>query len=410
VQNLLHDKKISRLFELSRQRKIEIFCNKAIDQLKSKSLKTFSKQWMLTVVLIIRYRFLSIIKSLLKKVKNKLNSILNNKKNIAVSEFRIYVLMYHKIDNTFLDPWNLNVTKENFESHLQLFNQTNTVINTNDLVEYLRGSKILNKDQIYITFDDGYEDNALIAAPLLEQYQIPATLFITNHSLVDQPVFFWWDILEIIFLHQLIIPSVLNIIINEQNVIFNFDKEANLEYIDIETLIWKGKETYNKRTEAYFKIWKLLIGLTPTEQYNIIEQLKTWSEVDLSIYNNYKVMNQTMLINLKKNEFIEIGGHTKSHVSLSQVEKTLQEEEIIYNKMELEKLLQKELRVFAYPYGRTSLDASKIISESKYAAAFTCVPHPITSELDKTMLGRFQVNNYGKNDLIELLSKTLFHY
>lgn len=117
-----------------------------------------------------------------------------------------------------------------------------------------------------------------------------------------------------------------------------------------------------------------------------------------------------MLLNLKENEYIEIGGHTKSHVSLSQVEKSLQEEEIITNKQDLEKILQRELRVFAYPYGRTSLDANKIITECNYAAAFTCVPQPISSKFDKTMLGRFQVNNYGKNDLIDLLSKTGFNW
>jgi glycosyltransferase involved in cell wall biosynthesis/peptidoglycan/xylan/chitin deacetylase (PgdA/CDA1 family) len=411
VSSQLFDTKIKRIYTLSREIKIEIFCNKAKVQLLNNTLKIFSSQWIFTLGLILRYRFKSTIKSILKKIKYKLVSILSLKAsgNSQVNNsFGIYVLMYHKIDNPALDPWNLSVSKDNFEAHLKLLQQTKAVINTSELLYFLNENKQLTKNHIYITFDDGYEDNALVAAPLLEKYQIPATFFITNHSLTDNPTFFWWDMLEIIFLHQLTIPSILKIIINQEEVFFNFEEESTLEYIDIETLIWKGKDTYNKRTEAYFTIWKLLIGLTPAEQYNIIEQLKTWSQVDLSIYNSYKIMDLSMLQNLKNNPYIEIGGHTKSHVSLSQVDKNLQEVEIRNNKIELENILQRNLHVFAYPYGRTSSDANRIISENKYAGAFTCVPKPVNYFFDKTMLGRFQVLNYGTNDLIEMLRKAGF--
>ena len=412
VKSQLSDKKIERIYKLSRERKIEIFCNKAKDQILSNSLKIFSKQWFLTIGLVLRYRFNSTLKSILKKIKSQIFAILsleNAKTKKFKKNYGIYVLMYHKIDNPTLDPWNLSVSPDNFEAHLKFLKQANVVINTSDLLNYLNKNKPLTKDIIYITFDDGYEDNALIAAPLLEKYQIPATFFITNHTLADKPNLFWWDILEIIFLHQLTLPVILNLKINQQELVYNFESESDIPYIDIETLIWKGKETFNKRTEAYFTIWKLLIGLTPTEQYDIIEYLKIWSKVDLSIYHSYKIMNQTMLENLKMNPYIEIGGHTKNHVSLSQVDKNLQEIEIRNNKIDLEKILQRSIHFFAYPYGRTSSDANKIIIDSHYSGGFTCVPRPITAEFDTTMLGRFQVLNCGEKDLNEMLRKAGFN-
>lgn len=411
VKNLLSDKKIKRLYTLSRQRKIELFCSKAIFQLTNNALKIGTKQWFCTFGLILKYRLFVIIKLILKKIKYKTLCIFQfgaAETNLKNDSFKIYVLMYHKIDTPILDPWNLSVTKSNFESQIKFLKKTNSVINTSELLNFLSGKEELKKNHIYITFDDGYEDNALIAAPILEHYQIPTTFFITNHSFSENPSFFWWDILEIIFLHQLIIPPTLKIKINENDVSFNFEEESKLENIDIETLIWKGKNTFNKRTEAYFLIWKLLIDLNHLEQNQIINQLYNWSKVELTQFDTYNIMKKDMLLQLKENKYIEIGGHTKNHVSLSITNKNVQEDEIKKNKIELENILAKEVTTFAYPYGRTSSDAYEIISEIGYKAAFTCVEQPITKNSNSVMLGRYKVMNYGAIELANMLFKAGF--
>ena len=413
VQYGLSDKKFYNLYRLSKERAIEIYCNKAKRQLSDKNtgIKIFTKIWFKTVGIVLRYRFTSTIKSLLKKVKSILLmkiSLISNKNKFKDITYRIYVLMYHKIENPILDPWDLCVSKHNFESHLKYFQKSKSVINTTQLLDFLSGNKQLTQNQLYITFDDGYEDNALIAAPLLEAYQIPATFFITNYSLSNTGSLFWWDILEIIFLKHLILPSTLTIIINDVNMVFNFEGESNLENIEIETLIWKGKETFNKRTEAYFKIWNSLITLQPIDQSDIVEQLLIWSKVDLKQYDSYNIMNKEMLLHLKNNEQIEIGGHTKSHVSLSQMSNDIQENEIKINKIDLERYLKKDVRVFAYPYGRTNPDVNKIVSYFGYSAAFTCVPKPILNEDDTNSLGRYQVLNYNAQDLEKILIKAGF--
>jgi glycosyltransferase involved in cell wall biosynthesis/peptidoglycan/xylan/chitin deacetylase (PgdA/CDA1 family) len=413
VKDQLSDKRINYLYNLSRKRAIEIYANKAKRQLvdKQNGIKKYTKIWFQTLALVLRFRFYSFIKYPLKKVKNIiLTNFLfkNSKKGVNRNAFKIFVLMYHKIANPIFDPWDLSVSKENFESHLKYLCESESVINTEDLLNYLNGKKELTKNQVYITFDDGYEDNAIIAAPLLENYQIPATFFITNKSLSEEPSFFWSDILEIIFLTQLVLPNSLSISTNSSSLILNFEGETNLENIEIETLIWKGKETLNKRTEAYIKMWNLLIGLQPSEQDEIIKQLIAWSKVDLAQYHSYKVMNKDLLMQLKNNKFIEIGGHTKSHVSLSQMNSVIQEDEIENNKIDLERFLKKELSVFAYPYGRTNSEVNNIVSENGYNAAFTCVPLPIVNEFDKMNLGRHQVINYDAHELEKMLTNAGF--
>jgi peptidoglycan/xylan/chitin deacetylase (PgdA/CDA1 family) len=261
---------------------------------------------------------------------------------------------------------------------------------------------------LYITFDDGYEDNALVAAPLLEAYQIPATFFITNKSLSENPSFFWWDILEIIFLKQLNLPVELKLNITHLDILIELDEENNLEYIDIETLLWKANGSVNKRTEAYLKLWNILIGLPPTAQAEIIQELLVWSNVDLTKFDSYKIMNRDMLLDLVNNSYIEIGGHTKSHVSLSQMENEIQENEIRSNKIDIERYLGKELKIFAYPYGRTNEHVNIIVADLKYEAAVTCVSQPILQNSDKMNLGRYQVLNYDAKDLEKMLKKNGF--
>ena len=44
-----------------------------------------------------------------------------------------------------------------------------------------------------VTFDDGWADNALYAAPVLEELRIPATIFLSTAA-VDRRIPFWWQI------------------------------------------------------------------------------------------------------------------------------------------------------------------------------------------------------------------------
>ena len=409
--NQIDKKRIAALYEIGRNNWIEFFCNIAKKKLVEKEVKKFSKIWFKTVVLILQFHFISTIKFFLKKLKKSFNTFTSTKKNKNTDNtFSVFVLMYHKIYNPDLDVWNLCVSKDNFEAHLKYLKDTNAVIDTKELLSILNGKKKLNKNQVYITFDDGYEDNALIAAPLLEAYQIPATFFITNKTLLQNSKYFWWDILEIIFLRQLNLPT--SLILNTEYLSFeiHFGDESNLPYIEIETLLWKGIEFVNKRTEAYSKIWHLLIGLVPSEQDEIISQLLLWSNVDLSQYDSYNIMDTDMLINLKNNQFIEIGGHTKNHVSLGQMDKNIQDIEIQQNKIDLEKLLKRELNMFAYPYGRYNMDTADILINLGYTAAFTCEVHSINNFSNKMKLGRYQVMNQDETELDKMLTKAGFYY
>ena len=111
---------------------------------------------------------------------------------------RAIVLMYHRIAEPQIDPWQLAVSKKNFRDHLQVLSASGKVISTQELIECVRNEK-LESDCFCITSDDGYQDNFLHAFPLIEEYECPATFFIASGKIgSNEP--YWWDLMTDIFL------------------------------------------------------------------------------------------------------------------------------------------------------------------------------------------------------------------
>ncbi len=88
------------------------------------------------------------------------------------------ILMYHRIAD--LDNYDqLTVGVENFENQMAWLSSNRKVFSLSDVVERISKGKP-DTNLIAVTFDDGYLDNLEYALPILEKYQIPATIFITS--------------------------------------------------------------------------------------------------------------------------------------------------------------------------------------------------------------------------------------
>ena len=95
------------------------------------------------------------------------------------TDIRVPVLMYHAVDS---NPWGhreLFVSPETMEAHLKLL-----LDNGYDPIffEDLHRADQYDKPVI-ITFDDGYLDNYTQLYPLLQKYQVKATIFIVTSSI-----------------------------------------------------------------------------------------------------------------------------------------------------------------------------------------------------------------------------------
>jgi peptidoglycan/xylan/chitin deacetylase (PgdA/CDA1 family) len=92
--------------------------------------------------------------------------------------------------------------------------------------EDLNSNLVRNKKYIMLTFDDGYFNNSF-TLPLLNEFKIPATYYISTYNLTEQKSF-WWDI---IYRERLRQKLPLTTIRKEQQSL------KNLQYSYIETYL-----------------------------------------------------------------------------------------------------------------------------------------------------------------------------
>jgi hypothetical protein len=125
---------------------------------------------------------------------------------------RAIILLYHRVIDLPLDPQLLCVSRRNFAEHLEVIRQCSRPIQLKSLGQSLKhGSK--GECMVVVTFDDGYADNLYNVKPLLERYNVPATVFMPTGYLGSKREF-WYDALERIFLNSRTLPKELRLQIN----------------------------------------------------------------------------------------------------------------------------------------------------------------------------------------------------
>src|SRR4029453_10445718 len=122
---------------------------------------------------------------------------------------RALILMYHRVTELPNDPYLLAVTPKHFAEQLEVIRRYGVPMRLRQMVEALKDGKVPRR-AVVITFDDGYADNLYTAKPLLERYEIPATVFMTTGH-IGCPHEFWWDELDRLLLQPGTLPARLEL-------------------------------------------------------------------------------------------------------------------------------------------------------------------------------------------------------
>lgn len=120
------------------------------------------------------------MKNLLKEIIYFLkNLFIQNKKDEAI------VLMYHSVDDD--NDIFFTVRPDYFEKQIKYLVDNNyNIVSINNFIEYIKNKSIPPKT-ILLTFDDGFTDNYRNVFPILQKYNISATIFIST-DMIGQKV------------------------------------------------------------------------------------------------------------------------------------------------------------------------------------------------------------------------------
>lgn len=326
---------------------------------------------------------------LLRKIKNLL------------SGHKALVLMYHRIDDLEIDPWQLAVSTINFEQQLQLIQNKHHVVSATELIGELNTGRI-KKNSICITFDDGYRDNFLNAAPLLKRYSCPATFFIAT-GFINQEKMFWWDILTEIFLISHKLPEILQI----GGLNFTLDNNGEMSNDQFEKhKSWKWPEPApTQRCAVYLAVWEYIRPLPNDELIKNIEFLIEWSGIEFNTPTEALPMNDRHLEEIANEKLFSLGVHTVNHPALGSQSKPVQEKELSGSRDMLYQHFDNNTDAVAYPYGHYNEETLDIMKNENFEAGFTTEERSVSANSDIYRLGRFQVKNWTGAELNEQLIK-----
>jgi len=95
----------------------------------------------------------------------------------------ILVLMYHDIREEAVPGNYMIISRETFRAQLQTLQDAGfETISFDDLIAFVDYGRQLPERPVVITFDDGYRSNLTIAAPILEEFGMQATIHVIGSS------------------------------------------------------------------------------------------------------------------------------------------------------------------------------------------------------------------------------------
>jgi peptidoglycan/xylan/chitin deacetylase (PgdA/CDA1 family) len=301
------------------------------------------------------------------------------------------ILGYHRI-SVQGDFYEVCVSPENFAEHLHELRKRTHPIRLSKLVQHLRDGSLPDK-AVAITFDDGYTDNLYAAKPLLEKYEIPATVFICTGYMGRE---FWWDELE-----RLVTCS-------------QTDLGALRLHAGGKQFEWHGANMSLKAEEPAVRhkfcraLYHFLLSLDVGEQNNAMGLIRSWCKVsppEISTQRAIRAMTEHELLQLVDGGLIELGAHTRHHPMLPQLSFERQREEIESSKKDLETLLGKRIAGFSYPNGRATMDAKRLIQEMGFAYACTSLHDVVRPRSDVYELTRFWQQDLNGDQFVKRLNR-----
>lgn len=296
---------------------------------------------------------------------------------------RILCLLYHRVNEYSDDMYDMSVSPQNFEEHMRYLKERYQIAKFDDNWAEISG------DAVVITFDDGYMDNYKFAVPILQKYQIPATIFITTGNIGTDNEF-WWDELERLLLSEI-----------------EYKEQFEL-WDEVYHYNWKT-DSLKKRCDLVTTLrWLLRCDPYLERRNSWIEQLRTWSGLGASGRSANLSMKLEQIKELSDSSLITIGGHTVNHQSLGSLGYANQENEISTSIDFLKEITGKEITTYSYPFGKGydySEDTFQILRKYGIQKSATTETKACTGEEHLLAIPRVTVKDVKINEFARLIEQ-----
>jgi peptidoglycan/xylan/chitin deacetylase (PgdA/CDA1 family) len=274
---------------------------------------------------------------------------LGRRAQVSTGQEKAVVLLYHRVDSSRRDRWQLCVSPENFAAHLRCLRRSFRPVRLAEIAAMIADGKV-KQNSVAITFDDGYRDNLTAAIPILKQMRLPATFFVCGDA-ASEGESFWWERLE-----------------------------ASFQSMELDDA---GAERLHRR----------LMVADVVERHRILAELPARDHVlsERLSHDDLKV--------LSCHPMADIGAHGWSHRRLDHLQSHDLRREVMENVRMLADLTGTSVRSFAYPFGGSvTSELTDIVREAGIDTACTVDPAAITVGSDPLLIPRLEVRDCGEDE------------
>ncbi|HKS56444.1 MAG TPA: polysaccharide deacetylase family protein [Steroidobacteraceae bacterium] len=241
----------------------------------------------------------------------------------------LLVLIYHRVferrDQLLADE----PDAATFAAHMDAVASTFNVLPLSEAAERLQRGALPSRAAC-ITFDDGYANNLTVAAPILAQRELPATVFIATDFIGGGRM--WNDTLIEVVRRATGELDLTSFGLARYPLTSHAERRSSLEAI-------LGAIKYQE----------------PAERLRTVERIAERAGIELP---NDLMMSEAQIRALHAGG-VEIGAHTQTHPILTRIDESAAAAEIRSSKRILEDIIAAPVRTFAYPNGRPQRDYAR---------------------------------------------------
>jgi len=272
-----------------------------------------------------------------------------------LSNDTLAIFLFHgvieKNDYSVRNYMNKHIEKDIFYQILKDLKENGKSLSMDELVEYHCKGESYPPNSFIISFDDGFENNYSIAAPILESLKIPAIFYITT-GWVQNNIMGWSDRIEYCLENT-----------HEVNIFLPWD---NKKYFCKEN---KEKISLMNDIRYYLK------NNQDIDCNSFVSEIFSQCQITEIFSNNDPLdlkLNWKQLVELNENDLFIIGGHSHQHLILSFLNDSALNAEI---KTSIELLKQNSkinVKHYSYPEGQENHYSQKVINCLKNNGIVCC--------------------------------------
>lgn len=306
---------------------------------------------------------------------------------------RAVVLMYHRVlppgadtcstDGIIVKPATFAMQMEFLKRHFQ-------PLSAHQFRDCMTDRRLPNRACL-VTFDDGWFDNEQFALPVLQQWQVPALIFLATAYVGGSRPFWQEELARLLVEAGRRAPA-------DMTMLDDFGIAAIGDATDAEARRLAREIVTDLKSAELCDVEALRARVSPPHRPD---------ETHARRYGDDLFLSWDAALRLSTHPLITVASHAHSHVPLTRLGRNGAQLDLLRSLQELTAHQLPTTDLCAYPNGDHDDDTVSAASEAGFTMAFTTVPGHVCAEDDRLRLRRVNIHESATSTAPEFLCRLL---